>query len=545
MNIDYFEKFLNKEIQEKEVNNEVWIYTRVSSKDQESNSSLQNQKEYAEKYAKNNGLVITKGFGHTYESARGDFTRKEFKKLTDELRSTKNKPYAILIYIMSRFSRSGGNSIGLVNEFREIGVHIIETQSGVGTQTEMGEFQIYQKLLEARKENMDRLKSTIPGLKRFVENGNYLGYAPKGFTLYGTRTVDFRYRAEKQRMVINEDGKLIKKAWDWKANGERDFIIVKKLEKLGLIIPKQTLSSIWRNPTYCGISTNKLLDKPIKGNWSAIISEKKFMKVQRILDQYKSGYKIERTNNERPLTKHIHCSECNKPLTGYKIKKKELNYYRCQTCRGVSINANDTKRSINKGAHELYSELLSTYKLQNILVEPFRKVLKEIFTQMGGENNSIREALKKKLKEHEIKREKLADKFIDDLIDKEIYNKLRGKIYKQIIEIKRELNESENKISNLDKFINKTIDFSQNINKYWDLGDLESRIKLQNLMFPEGVVLDVEKRQYLTKKTNLIFSAIKDLTRITEGQKKDELVFLTNPSSLVAGKGFEPMTFGL
>ena len=142
----------------------------------------------------------------------------------------------------------------------------------------MGEFMIYQKLLEARKENMDRLKSTLPGLKKFLEKGNYLGIVHKGYTLYGSRTTNFNNRAQQQKIIINEDGKLLKKAWQWKASVERDFQIIQKLENLGLKIPKQTLSKIWRNPTYCGISTNKLLDKPMEGNWPKIVSPEILLK---------------------------------------------------------------------------------------------------------------------------------------------------------------------------------------------------------------------------------------------------------------------------
>ena len=45
---------------------------------------------------------------------------------------------------------------------------------------------------------------------------------------------------------------------------------------------------------------------------------------------------------------------------------------------------------------------------------------------------------------------------------------------------------------------------------------------IQDLLFPEGVVLDTEKRQYLTKNKNLIFTCIEDIAKETEGQKKDK-----------------------
>ena len=81
MNNEYFKRFIKSE-PEKEKNNNVWVYTRVSSKQQfDSNHSLENQITSANKLAEKRNYKITNEFGNTYESAKNDFTRKEFMKL--------------------------------------------------------------------------------------------------------------------------------------------------------------------------------------------------------------------------------------------------------------------------------------------------------------------------------------------------------------------------------------------------------------------------------------------------------------------------------
>ncbi len=112
--------------------NTVWLYTRVSSKTQfERNGSIDTQLEESKGFAEKNNLEIVKTFGGSYESAKGDFTRKEFKSLIDEVKRKRTKPYAILIYKINRFSRSGGSAIGLVDDLvQRQGVHLIETYSG-------------------------------------------------------------------------------------------------------------------------------------------------------------------------------------------------------------------------------------------------------------------------------------------------------------------------------------------------------------------------------------------------------------------------------
>ena len=82
--LDYFKKLKKKEKTELVKSNTVWLYTRVSSKTQfERNGSIDTQLEESKGFAEKNNLEIVKTFGGSYESAKGDFTRKEFKSLID------------------------------------------------------------------------------------------------------------------------------------------------------------------------------------------------------------------------------------------------------------------------------------------------------------------------------------------------------------------------------------------------------------------------------------------------------------------------------
>ena len=92
MNNEYFKRFVKSE-PEKEKNNNVWVYTRVSSKRQfDDNNSLENQITTAKKLAVKRNYKITNEFGNTYESAKNDFTRKEFVKLINEVKKVNRNP---------------------------------------------------------------------------------------------------------------------------------------------------------------------------------------------------------------------------------------------------------------------------------------------------------------------------------------------------------------------------------------------------------------------------------------------------------------------
>ena len=531
-------------------NNHVLIYTRVSSKDQESNKSLATQLDHARAYAKANNLSVLGEFGGTYESASGDFTRKEFKRLIEEVRRSKNKPYGILLNTINRFSRSGGSGVALATELVEIlGVHIMDVSTRNTTETEQGKLLIYQELLKARQENIDRLKHTLPGMVRHIKDGKWLGNAPKGYDHFGPKVKDMRFYASEQSIKLNDDGRLLQKAWQWKVQGERDYIIIKKLEDLGLKISKQTLSDIWRNPFYCGISTHKMLDGEVtKGQWEKMVSERDFLLVQEILKGNNFGYKQEKTNPNRPLNGFITCSCCGNKLTGYEVKKKGVHYYKCQGCNGSigTINANTTRRSIGEGANDLFAEFLGQYSLSEQTVKAFEVQLKLTYELLSGESKDDNKLYQKELDKHEAKLKTIKQNRMMGLVDdEELYLEMKSELETKIFEIKKKMEGNPEELSNLEKYVSESVTVSQNINKYWANSGIEMKKRVQELVFPNGLVLDMKNRHYLTKDVNVVFEINRVVTGGKGDKKENGSEEISEPSSVVAGTGLEPVTFGL
>jgi site-specific DNA recombinase len=94
--------------------NLVVMYTRVSGKGQfDKNDSLETQKKAIEEYALRNNLTIVSRFGDTYESAKTD-ARKEFQRMLEFIKQSKGRLSTILVYKMTRFSRTGGRQFQLL-----------------------------------------------------------------------------------------------------------------------------------------------------------------------------------------------------------------------------------------------------------------------------------------------------------------------------------------------------------------------------------------------------------------------------------------------
>ena len=552
MKLDKFEKYKKvSKIQEVNLQNKtLWGYTRVSSKDQTLNSSIDEQRRDIENYAKNNDYTISKFHGGTYESAKGDMTRKEFKTLIQNVRKARIKPYGIAIKFISRFSRSGGEAIGLVHKLvNDVGVHLIETSSGTTTETEEGEMLIFDKLLESRRENMRRLERTIPGMKTFLTDGNWLGKPPRGYTMYGQRVSDFSNRKQKQEIVINDEGRILKKAWKWKAEGMPDSDIRYKLkEKYNFKISKQNLSAMWRKPFYVGVNTNALLDTPVKGNWPPLVSEKIWDQIQKRLDnsKRKSGYEKAPVSEYRPLTGFIYCSECGSAITSYIAKKKQVHYYKCQHGKGGNMNAYTTPRSRKPGVNDSFIEFLSKFDLDDSKKRLLNAQIEKLTKEHKKEKESSVKVLKKELTTLKLKLEKVNEKFLlSDSADESTYNKIKNKLENDIREIESKLEDAPEKLSNQADLINSALDFCQNISQHWASGDIHQKLKIQKTLFPDGLVINPKTRQYRTKKMNRLISAIEDIARDSEEKDNKKSHRKGGLSFKVAGTGLEPVTFGL
>lgn len=536
--LDYFKKFVAPNEQISNSNYEVWSYTRVSSKEQfEQNSSVERQKDANRNYASKHDFKIIEEFGGTYESAKSDFTRKEFSRLIEKVKKSRKKPYAILVYKMSRFSRSGGNAIGLVSYLvDELKVHLIEVSTGLNSTTDRGKAAIWESLFHAFRENLERKEIIIPNMKAYVNAGNWFSRAPMGYDHYGPRVKDGKFLSKKQRIVINETGKLLKHAWKWKLSGlYSDVQIMAKLAHRGLHVDAKKLSPMWRNPFYCGINTNKLVDEPVKGHWECIVSVDDFIKVQQILQANPSGYQHKKEVEERPLTRLLRCNLCDCFMVGYKNNQKDLHYYRCLNCNGVSLCAKTSPTSRKKSAEELFSELMHMYQIPNHIIPLMEIQLTKLFKNYNEVNLIDEKQLEKQEIAIQNQLKQLKIRFGLGNIDKETFELTNQHLLEQRLEINKELNNGKVTISNLENLLSKALTKLANLNVVWTSTDLEGKRAMHKIMFPEGIFYDAQNHQYLTRKTNQFVALVSSLIPCYEQNKNRKFQNFIEKSGPVSG----------
>ena len=218
-------------------------YDRVSSRDQMINgNSLVWQYEKLEDYVQKHNLSIKNRYGGTYESAKTD-ERKEFKRMLADIAKDKSIS-TILVYSYDRFSRSGANGIFLLENLRKLGVKIVAVTQEVDSSTPTGNFQENLYMLLSRLDNDMRKDKSISGSKSIIRKGYWPYATPRGYT----NTIKYA-TADKHKYIINDEGRLLKRAFEWKASGKfSNQQIIDKLEVKGMKVTLRYMGWIFSNP---------------------------------------------------------------------------------------------------------------------------------------------------------------------------------------------------------------------------------------------------------------------------------------------------------
>ena len=82
-----------------------------------------------------------------------------------------------------------------------------------------------------------------------------------------------------------------------------------------------------------------------------------------------------------------------------------------------------------------------------------------------------------------------------------------------------ELDKWQMNLSNQSAKIPVVIATASKIGTLWKTADLETKKKIQNLVFPEGIFWDKKKRDYRTKKRNAIFDLLDRISATYENKK--------------------------
>ena len=394
------------EISKLKKSNNCVIYTRVSTIEQaDNNLSLETQKKGCEAYVLKLGYNVLSYFGGTYESAASD-ERKEFKRMIDFSKNQKSKVSYIIVYSLERFSRTGDNAIWLSRQLRGLGITIISVTQPIDTSNPSGILQQNILFLFGQYDNDLRKQKSMAGTREKLLTGVWCTQVPTGYD-------NIRRNGEKF-IEINATGKLLRKAFLWKANENvSNTEIQNRLAAHGYKITLKFLFLVFRNPFYCGMLSHKALGgEIIEGKHEALVSKEIFLKVNDIKNR-NYGTSKNPDFESTPLKMFLKCDTCGEYMRGYVVKAKRLFYYKCENKKQCSCNKSA------KELHKKFEEILQEIALDEKYIPLFKLQMQTIYNELNENRDKLNGEFQKQLNELKKKMERMEERFINEEIDAE------------------------------------------------------------------------------------------------------------------------------
>ncbi|MBO4417249.1 MAG: recombinase family protein [Bacteroidales bacterium] len=514
------------------------IYQRVSSKEQESGFSPETQKECCYAWAERNGFEVVKCCEGEHESAKSDTNRKRFNEMLKFVKDKKNRIDAVIVYSTSRFSRTGTKSFSILDELESKGVTVFSATSSYDARTADGKMMQGVEVLMANRENSIKSQAVKDSGANALRTGRWVSQPPRGYDMKTTRA--------RQTITVNAEGELIRKAFKMKADENLTNEEVRvRMKAMGLDLCKQRWSSIFRNIFYAGYFAHPFLQGDIiPGPQEPLVTLDDFLKINNIvLKAHTRGYEAKMDKEYAPLIGTIRCPVCGHNLTASlstKMRKRfgrEVGYYVCSR-KGCKCNASTKK------VNGAFTERLDSIAMSPQHTELLTLQLKRAFPILNHLEMEEVAAIKTNLtkKQNEIERIEYNLATAPNAKVQETCTKMLEKAESERDEIMSELKERDKSILNLNDYVSSGLNLKNNILKLWELANLGNKRRLQNMVFPDGIVWSKENDDIEPVSRNEFIFTYGSNT-VDYGEKENgQTADFCNLSALAPHLGLEPRT---
>jgi site-specific DNA recombinase len=314
------------------------IYVRVSTEEQATEGmSVSGQIETLTQYCNLFGLEIYSIYKDLGISGKDTINRPGLNQLIED--STKGLFNSVLVWKISRLSRSLKDLLNIVDMFDKSGVSFISYSEKFDTSTPVGKMTLQLLGSIAEFERNTIIENVKMGLKERIRQGN-----KSGGHIYG-------YDWKDKKLIINDhEADAVRTIFDLYVNKEYSLhAITKYLNDSGYKTKRDirfthfSVGVILKNPTYIGLvrhNTNTENEYTVQGNHSPLISEEIYNAAQ---SRRSTRSTLTQRNHEEGtflLTGLIKCPLCNSPLCGtYNTANKtsaagknynyRYRYYKC------------------------------------------------------------------------------------------------------------------------------------------------------------------------------------------------------------------------
>ena len=471
------------------------IYTRVSSKEQETNGfSIPAQTKCLKEYAENKNFEIIQEFSESTsakESGRFEFER--MLKFLKKNKTVKN----LLVEKNDRLLRNETDFAKIVQlaKSTDINIHLVKDNAILNKSSMPDDFFMFtiQSAMSARY-SRNLSNEVKKGMREKAEQGYWPNKPPYGYTK--------KYNDKNNLIIEEKEAEYVKTAYELYATGNHSLqSVINELYNRGIFYKphrpkaeKNQLYKLLKNPLYKGLF---LYDGVMyQGKQPPIVSNALYDAVQK---------SFERENKPKVASVNLlygslmHCGDCGCTIVG-EIKKNKYIYYHCNFGKGKDKCSQSTLKWVKQ--KEIDQQILGAIK--NIQITPEHKewIIKAIKHINEKQTNISSDKLKTFQAEIEKNKNRLQEIYMDKpegKITEEFWLSMQNQITEKIEKYKGLINAYDRAELKTMNEVTSTLELSETAyNKYLE-GNDEVKRKIVNSLLSNLTLRD-GKLSYTYKK---------------------------------------------
>jgi len=484
-------------------NNFCYVWTRVSSREQQEGYSLRAQQDIIQKYLSENNLVVVRTFV-IQESARQSEERKKFKEMFGQLKADK-KCFILVVHKTDRLARDIRDSSAIKdwlesderNQLHTVHERMIISKNSPSYHKFI--FNINSTLANLYTDNLS--EEVKKGMLAKARSGEYPGRVPRGYK--NVQSTDNK-RSKRWIEVDEVEAPYIKKIFELYCTGmhslddlsrklfedgmkTRDRYKGEKVFEGGKKLSKETIRKMLMDMFYTGNYFWK--SQLYKGVHTPLITQTIFDKAQEMLNH--------RTNGSRGKKRDflfkglIRCGECGRMVCA-EFQKPTYTNYRCTLHKKNESDPNCTQRHYTPewfieeqivkafGGFTMPGEMLESLKME--LIGKHKEEIKyheQIAARSKTEINNLQTKLYR-----------LNDMRINKEMDAEEYQKHKEKLKAEIMS-QEDVVRTHTSFDK-EKFVQavQNLDIAKNPKTLWFRFNTEEKHKLMNYLFSNLLLRD-------------------------------------------------------
>ncbi len=174
-------------------------------------------------------------------------------------------------------------------------------------------------------------------------------------------------------------------------------------------------------------------------------------------------------------------------------------------------------------------------------IGPLKLQLHKTWSALSEDKTRYQQSLSAKLIEVQKRIDLIEQRYAFGEINSEIFSKFSTSLYHEKEEINKELQKTQEKLSNPKELIDFVARLLPKLASIWEQGNYEEKIQLQKMIFPQGLAYDAKKEDYRTPKYNSVFGYIAELVKDLKETKNRTSHFFNDQSGSVPRTGLEPV----